>query len=345
MIVPSIDLQDGKAVQLVGGEKLALEAGDPAPIAERFALVGEVAVVDLDAALGRGSNAAVIEPLLRIAPCRVGGGIRDAQTARSWLDRGAIKVVLGTAAVPEVLQELPRERTIAALDARHGEVVVKGWTEGTGRTVLERIKELRERLANLSWFMRCLVEPIARAANREDICKGRFWEGRFKCQALLDEDAVLAAIAYVDLNPVRAKICDTLAASAHTSARVRLTEIEQESAASARPLAPIAGIRGLSVLQMTQGEYLSLVDYTGRQIRADKRGAIEGTPPAVLVRLGYRPETWTRQVLAVKSDYSRAMGEVESLIEKAAAMGQSWLRGIATARWLAAQVAVAVDAD
>jgi len=84
----------------------------------------------------------------------------------------------------------------------------------------ERIMELRERLANLSWFMRCLVEPIARAANREDICKGRFWEGRFKCQALLDEEAVLAAIAYVDLNPVRAKICDTLEASVHTSARV-----------------------------------------------------------------------------------------------------------------------------
>ena len=200
----------------------------------------------------------------------------------------------------------------------------------------ERISELRERLSNLSWFMRCLVEPIARAANREDICKGRFWEGRFKCQALLDEEAVLAAMAYVDLNPVRAKICDTLEASVHTSARVRLTEIEQESSAANRPLAPIAGIRGLSVLRMTQGEYLSLVDYTGRQIRADKRGAIEGAPPAALVRLGYRAETWTRQVLAVKSDYSRAMGEVESLIEKARAMGQCWLRGITMARRLAA---------
>ncbi len=88
---------------------------------------------------------------------------------------------------------------------------------------------------------------------------------------------------------------------------------------------------------MTQAEYLNLVDYTGRQIRADKRGAIEGPAPAALVRMGCRPETWTRQVLAVKSDYSRAMGAVESLIEKATAMGQCWLRGLALARWLAAQ--------
>jgi REP element-mobilizing transposase RayT len=200
----------------------------------------------------------------------------------------------------------------------------------------ERIEVLRERLSNLSWFMRCLVEPIARAANREDICKGRFWEGRFKCQALLDQEAVLAAMAYVDLNPVRARICDTLEASAHTGARVRLNEIEQESAAAGRPLAPIAGIRGLSFLQMTQGEYLTLVAYTGREIGADKRGAIEGTAPAALVRLGYRAEIWTRRVLAVRSDFSRAMGAVECLIEKAAAMGQCWLRGIATARRLAA---------
>ncbi len=201
----------------------------------------------------------------------------------------------------------------------------------------ERIKELRVRLANLSWFMRCLAEPIARAANREDICKGRFWEGRFKCQSLLDDNAVLASMAYVDLNPVRAKICDTLEASAHTSARVRLTEIEREPAAAERPLEPVAGIRGLCVLPMTQAEYLSLVDYTGRQIRADKRGTLEGQAPAALARLGYRPEVWTRQVLAVKSDFSRAMGAVECLIAKAAEMGQYWLRGIATARWLAAQ--------
>ena len=78
---------------------------------------------------------------------------------------------------------------------------------------------------------------------------------------------------------------------------------------------------------MTQAEYLSLVDYTGRQIRPDKRGTIDGPGPTALERLGHRPAIWTRQVLAVKSDFSQAMGAVECLVEKAAEMGQCWLRG------------------
>jgi phosphoribosyl-ATP pyrophosphohydrolase len=144
MIVPSIDLQDGQAVQLIGGEQKALDAGDPRPLARRYGLVGEIAVVDLDAALGKGSNAAAIDDLLELAPCRVGGGIRDTASATAWLDRGATKVVLGTAARPEVLRALPKERVIAALDARHGEVVVEGWQKRTGHGVLERIAELRD---------------------------------------------------------------------------------------------------------------------------------------------------------------------------------------------------------
>jgi phosphoribosyl-ATP pyrophosphohydrolase/phosphoribosyl-AMP cyclohydrolase len=144
MIVPSIDLQGGNAVQLIGGETRALDAGDPRPLARRYGLVGEVAVVDLDAALGQGSNAAIIDELLDLAPCRVGGGIRDVASAISWLDRGALKVVLGTAARPDVLRELPPERVVAALDARHGEVVVEGWRKSTGKGVLERIAALRD---------------------------------------------------------------------------------------------------------------------------------------------------------------------------------------------------------
>ncbi len=144
MIVPSIDLMNGRAVQLIGGKERALDAGDPFPIAERFALAGPIAVVDLDAALGQGDNTAVIRELVRRYPCRVGGGIRDVDRALAWLDEGAECVVLGTAATPEVLSRLPRERVVAALDAVHGEVVVDGWRSPTGAGVLERLQVLRE---------------------------------------------------------------------------------------------------------------------------------------------------------------------------------------------------------
>ena len=143
MIIPSIDLMSANAVQLIGGEEKALDAGDPRPIARNFGLIGEIAVIDLDAALRQGSNADTIRDLLEIAPCRVGGGIRDVQTAIDWLDAGARKVILGTAATPEVLRELPADRTIAALDARDGEVVVDGWRERTGRQIEDRMAELR----------------------------------------------------------------------------------------------------------------------------------------------------------------------------------------------------------
>ncbi len=142
MIIPSIDLQDGQSVQLVGGKDKALDAGDPVPLMERFRIAGDVAVIDLDAALGRGENSAVIERLLPLGPCRVGGGIRDAATAVSWLDRGADRVILGTAARSEVLRHLPPERVIAALDAVDGEVVVHGWQTRTGESILDRMRAL-----------------------------------------------------------------------------------------------------------------------------------------------------------------------------------------------------------
>lgn len=151
MIIPSIDLQGGRCVQLVGGERLAVDAGPPLPIAERFARVGEIAVIDLDAARRdpdalasdiTSPNQPLIEDLIRRFPCRVGGGIRDAKTARRWLDLGARRVILGTAATPDLLAELPRDRVIAALDARDGEIVDAGWRRNTGRRVEERIAEL-----------------------------------------------------------------------------------------------------------------------------------------------------------------------------------------------------------
>ncbi|MEZ6015210.1 MAG: phosphoribosyl-ATP diphosphatase [Planctomycetota bacterium] len=144
MIIPSIDLMDGAAVQLIGGREKALDAGDPRPLLQRFARVGEVAVIDLDAALGRGSNEALVAALCAQAEVRVGGGIRDERTAKAWLDRGAARIIIGTAAAPALLRTLPRERVIVALDAEDGDVVVDGWRKRTGRGIAERMRELRD---------------------------------------------------------------------------------------------------------------------------------------------------------------------------------------------------------
>lgn len=143
MIVPSIDIMNGRAVQLRRGKDFVLDGGDPLERLEEFAVAGEVAVVDLDAALGRGSNASLIRQMVRRADCRVGGGIRDRDAARAWLDAGAAKVVIGTALSPELCGALPRDRVVAAVDAERGEVVVDGWREKSGVTVLQRIQELK----------------------------------------------------------------------------------------------------------------------------------------------------------------------------------------------------------
>ncbi|HYU29930.1 MAG TPA: phosphoribosyl-ATP diphosphatase [Gemmatimonadales bacterium] len=175
MIVPSIDIAKGRAVQLRRGKEFVLDGGDPIERLEEFAIAGDVAVVDLDAALGRGSNAALIQDLVRRAPCRVGGGIRDLDTARRWLDAGATQVMIGTAATPEFCGALPRKRVIAAVDAERGEIVVDGWRTKTGVPVLERVGELApvvggflftqvEKEGAMGGFDGAAVEAVVRAA-------------------------------------------------------------------------------------------------------------------------------------------------------------------------------------
>jgi phosphoribosyl-ATP pyrophosphohydrolase len=175
MIVPSIDIMGGRAVQLRRGKEFVLDGGDPVERLEEFAVAGEVAVVDLDAALSRGSNAALIRDLARRAPCRVGGGIRDLDSARRWLDAGAVQIMIGTAASPEFCGALPRDRVIAAVDAERGNVVVDGWRTKTGVPVLERVRELApvvggflftqvEKEGEMSGFDSAAVEAVVRAA-------------------------------------------------------------------------------------------------------------------------------------------------------------------------------------
>jgi phosphoribosyl-ATP pyrophosphohydrolase len=143
MIVPSIDLMGGRAVQLRQGRDLLLtDERDPVEIARHFGRFGPVAVVDLDAALGRGENRDVMRACCKVARCRVGGGIRTEDEIRDWIRSGADKVVIGTRADPEFLRSVPSEWIVAALDARGDEVVVEGWTEGTGRGVIEQARAL-----------------------------------------------------------------------------------------------------------------------------------------------------------------------------------------------------------
>lgn len=142
MIVPSIDIMGGRAVQLRRGREFVLDAGDPVAWLDRFSVAGEVAVVDLDAALGTGSNAGLIRELVRRAPCRVGGGIRSLEAARTWLDAGATRVVIGTAATPEFCGALPRDRVMAAVDSERGRVVVDGWRMPTGQDTIDAVRRL-----------------------------------------------------------------------------------------------------------------------------------------------------------------------------------------------------------
>uniref|UniRef100_A0A7S1YAH7 Phosphoribosyl-AMP cyclohydrolase n=1 Tax=Sexangularia sp. CB-2014 TaxID=1486929 RepID=A0A7S1YAH7_9EUKA len=145
-LLPSIDILDGNAVQLVGGDtaKERVNAGAPQAVADRYSVAGELAIVDLNAALGKGKdNSVVVRSLCSRYKCRVGGGIRTVDRALEVLSWGATKIVLGTAATPHLLAQLPRDRLIAALDCSADlKVLSHGWQSSTGDSIFDRIKEL-----------------------------------------------------------------------------------------------------------------------------------------------------------------------------------------------------------
>jgi phosphoribosyl-ATP pyrophosphohydrolase len=145
MLIGSIDIMNGKAVQLKQGKELVIESErDPIELAREFNRFGEVAVIDLDAAMGKGSNAELVERICRVADVRVGGGIRNSEIARRFLKAGAKRLIVGTAATPELLSQFPPELMMVALDNRKGEVTDKGWQSQTGETVQDRADRLKE---------------------------------------------------------------------------------------------------------------------------------------------------------------------------------------------------------
>jgi hypothetical protein len=251
----------------------------------------------------------------------------------------------------------------------------------------ERIKLIRDRLSDIAWFMRALSEPIARRANREDETTGSFWEGRYKAQRILDEAGLLACCMYVDLNPVRAAMAETLETSRYTSAYDRIQASKGEKVASSAAsmkaiprdeaakilrnstpadlkrrrkearqrrgalvsrdawlspmtlnergkLGPMASKDGLRAsdkgfLSMSLVDYLALLDWTGRQRRADKRGVIPEHLKPILQRLGVEASMWSDLVWNYKRYFgkSSSAGSPDRMKEKAALNKRAYTPG------------------
>ena len=157
MIIASIDIQNSKVVQLKQGNELILQRDNAQELAADFDHYGEVAVIDLDAAMGKGSNLEMIKPLLRIAECRVGGGIRTPEQAKELVSLGARKIIVGSSGfrvnggfgvnipfLEAMSKAIGKERLIAAVDARDGEIVVDGWKTPTGLDLIEASKTVEQ---------------------------------------------------------------------------------------------------------------------------------------------------------------------------------------------------------
>ena len=242
-----------------------------------------------------------------------------------------------------------------------GRKEVKNWLSGQRQSeaqtaaALELINTYRERLHDLSWFMRCLNEPIARMANEEDNVTGRFWEGRFKSQALLDEASVIAAMAYVDLNPIRAEMAETPEESDYTSIQQRVLEQDPGINAKDEPsiqslpedlrsaigrLMPFSDQATVDnsprnperTIAYELQDYLELVDWSGRAIIDGKRGRIPDSLPPILDRLKIDPDNYVRFINRTqKSQFHGFIGTVKSMRSLAQDFGRSFLKGQAAA--------------
>lgn len=239
------------------------------------------------------------------------------------------------------------------------------------RAVLDaQVSTWRSRLVDLSWYMKSLNEFIARRANAEDNCTGKYWEGRYRCQALLDDAAVLMAMSYVDLNPIRAGVAQTLERSDFTSVQERIeahhaqsTSFERRESAcaldtipAAAPLMPFlpelnSALRDLPnlndkdtersppTLPATFQQYLALVDWTGRQIQHGKRGSIPDNVEPILLRMGVDPSEWVTTLTRFNKRFQSVAGAVDRLEQWCKATGRRWLRGEKAAAKLYVQLA------
>jgi REP element-mobilizing transposase RayT len=206
---------------------------------------------------------------------------------------------------------------------------------GEQLTLADTVEIYRQRLYDISWFMRNLNEYIAREANKEDDCTGRFWEGRFKSQALLDESAVLACMAYVDLNPIRAKMEKTPETCQHTSIFQRIEAIKD-----AKQPYSLMRFVGNHRKDMPKGiaysaiDYYELVDCTGRCIRKDKAGHIDSSNSPILERLGINSDQWLTLTTEFEQHFSTAVGSEHMLQQFKQHTHHQRIRGMGKAKAL-----------
>lgn len=282
-------------------------------ILERLALLSEVFAIDLCAYALMSNHYHLV---LRLAPER----------AAQWSAR-------------EVVERWRRLYTGPACVARF----LDGATldESESAMLAECITHWRSRLSDLSWFMRCLNEYIARVANAQDGCTGRFWEGRFKSQALLDEEALLTVMTYVDLNPVRAGIADSVESSEFTSGQQRLQEVMESHARhtgdnqpALRPFAEAIRQDEDGGLPFNLQDYLDLLGTTGRAVHPRKRGAIPDSTPRLLTTLGLAPREWLASVAELHTRFRLFIGAPHRLSSLAEKRGWRWIRGQTAARRL-----------
>lgn len=206
--------------------------------------------------------------------------------------------------------------------------------------VADRVSLYRSRLSDLSWFMRCLNEHIARMANDEDDCTGRFWEGLFKSQALLDEKALISCMAYVDLNPVRAGIADTPEQSEYTSIQQRVKQalvISQPVETS--PELPDLMRFGQQLdhphqLPFSMTDYLELLDWSGRIVHPRKRGQIKLNQPPILKRLSIDSNHLIRYLNRREQGFVYVIGTRQAIKDAASELGRKFLKGISAANRL-----------
>ncbi len=249
--------------------------------------------------------------------------------AQSWSDDEVLKRWSELFIGPFLLQRYLNDELISSAESS---------------VIAELAKRYRSRLVDLSWFMRCLNEPIARMANAEDNCTGRFWEGRFKSQALLDEKALISCMAYVDLNPIRAGIAETPEASDFTSIQQRITPSNpsvnnQPTAISLDDITPkllhfnsqLDDDRGLPC---ELNDYLVLVDWSSRAMHPAKHGRINDEAPPILDRLGIDPAHLIRYLNRKEQGFVHVVGVPSSIKAAAGKLGRKFLKGISAANRL-----------